>query len=105
LPPSFQTDSTVGGPSAPSLVPPTPVTNGWLAASSTARAELPFAGAQPAEPLSPAATKTLCPCVAASWKSVFSAASSVGSVNGSHRPHESLTTCAVSSPTMAAKVS
>ncbi len=97
---SFQTDSPVGGPGVFSVVPPTAVTNGWLAASSTARRELP---SQPSDPASPVATKMLWPCVAACSNSVFSALSALGSfirVDDSHRPHESLTTLAVLALTM-----
>src|SRR6185437_12303887 len=54
------------------VVPPTPVTLGWLAGSSTARALVP----QSVEPLSPAAAKVLMPSCAAVAKI---GASSVGS--------------------------
>ena len=103
--PSFHTDSPAGGPSVVSAVPPTAVTNGWLAASSTASSELP---SHPSDPASPDATKMLCPCVAACWNSVFSAVSALGSfisVEDSHSPQESLITLAVLSLTMRAKVS
>ena len=73
-----------------SVVPPTPVTNGWLAGSSTAgdRFGTPGEGGlQSSEPWSPEAETIDWPCAAASWKSVFSACRP-SVLSASHSPHE-----------------
>src|ERR1700691_5090081 len=100
----FQADSVGGVPVALSVVPPTPVTYGWLAGSSTARVPL----SQPSAPSSPAAAITLWPCTAACSKSEYSSAASDGAswlTVDSHSPQESLTTWAgEGSSTIAASV-
>jgi len=93
---SFQTTWVAGGPSAVSVVPPTPVTYGWLAGSSTASES----SSQSSEPESPAAAKTDCPLVAASSKRVFSAAIVEEPASDSHRPHDVEMTFAVSAEMM-----
>src|ERR1700761_5337358 len=85
---SFHTLCVGGGPRAVGLVPPTPVTYGWLPGSSTASALVP----QSLEPSSPAAAKIDCPSVAACSNSVFSSPVMVEPVSDSHSPHEVETT-------------
>jgi hypothetical protein len=87
---SFHTVSVGGGPRAVKLVPPTPVTYGWLAGSSTASDEV----SQSEEPLSPAAAKTDWPSVADSWKRVASSEGTVEPDSASQSPQEVETTWA-----------
>jgi hypothetical protein len=86
------TVSAPGVPRSARLVPPTAVTNGWLAGSSTASAWDPLPPTLQAEdPESPDAASTVSPWLAASSKSVFSVAmrpASYFSVLDSHRPQE-----------------
>jgi hypothetical protein len=93
---SFQTFWVGAGPRAVISVPPTPVTNGWLAGSSTARAFVP----QSSEPESPAAAKIDWPWVAACWKSVPSSLMTEAPAVDSQSPHDVETTLAVSLSTI-----
>ena len=105
-PQSFHTDSL--GPLRLSTVsPPTPVTSGWEAGSSTAA---PTSGGpscgdcstQSEEPLSPEAANTVWP-----WAAICSriGASAAWSLKASQIPHEVLTTWAVSSVAIRWRVS
>ncbi len=88
--PLFQTDSLGGGPSPLSVVPPTPVTNGWLDGSSTASDKSGMLGSGPlqsSEPSSPDAETIDWPWAAASWNNVLSACRP-SELDGSHSPHE-----------------
>ena len=103
---SFQTDSCTGEMLS-TLSPPTPVTSGWEAGSSTAAAVSsgPVGGdwaMQSDEPLSPEAANTVWP-----WAAICSkiGASSAWSLNASQIPHEMLTTWAVSSVAIRCSVS
>src|SRR5579884_4339812 len=89
--PSFHTLSDGRGPSESIRVPPTPVTYGWLAGSSTCA--VGGAGKQSSAPSSPEAEKIDMPSAAASWKSVFSAEAALDWLTYSHCPHEAVTTC------------
>src|SRR5580658_4141054 len=93
---SFHTFSVGGGPIWDRVVPPTPVTSGWLEGSSTARAFDLSWGWQSSEPLSPAAATTLWPWTAASWNSVFSASAAEAPSSASHSPHDVEMTSALS---------
>ncbi len=90
-------------PAAVSEVPPTPVTPGWSAGSSTARPVNP--GVEPEkqslDPASPDAATIVWPWVAALANSVCSVARSLGSIIGSHWPQLVDSTLAVSASTMA----
>src|SRR3569833_2177835 len=89
--PAFQVVSPVQAPPGlwvESVVPPTPVTYGCEAGSSTQRV-LEWLGSSNA-PLSPDAEKKLCPCAASCWNSVFSLFRKLGSFSISARPHEQL---------------
>jgi hypothetical protein len=92
----FHTLSAGAGPGEASVVPPTPVTKGWLAGSSTAGVPLRFCPAmkQSSAPLSPAAATIVWPWAAASWNSVLSAVASEEPSIGSHWPHEVVMTLA-----------
>ena len=90
----FHTVWVGGGPSLDIVVPPTPVTSGWLAGSSTASEVLPSEALQSSEPESPEEANTDCPCVTASSNSVLSDWTMLASP-GSHRPHEVEITCAL----------
>src|ERR1700752_3267944 len=90
----FQAD---GAPEGGRFVPPTPVTNGWLEGSLTESgcAGLAFGPPlpHPSEPVSPLAARIVWPCVAASWKSVLSAAAKLEPLSrNSQVPHESAIT-------------
>jgi hypothetical protein len=75
-----------------SEVPPTPVTQGWLAGSSTLGVLLL---AQSCAPLSPEAAKTACPWLTASMNRSFSAPAAELPCLGSHNPHDVETTSAL----------
>ena len=68
--PRFHTDSLGGGPSPLIVVPPTPVTHGWPAGSSTSRRVSLELGKmkQSSDPSSPAAATTVWPWATACWK-------------------------------------
>src|SRR6202035_2724077 len=78
--PEFHAVSVGAGPRASRVVPPTPVTHGWLAGSSTARRVSDELGKkkQSSDPSSPAAAVTVWPCATACWKIVDSACRSTG---------------------------
>src|ERR1700747_1258023 len=86
---SFHTLSLGRGPSALSLVPPTPVTYGWLAGSSTCA--VGGVGKQSSAPWSPEAETIDSPWAAASWNRVFSADASADLLRNSRCPHEAVT--------------
>ena len=92
--PSFHTVSLARAPAAfvVRLVPPTPVTNGWLAGSSTC--SVGGVGKQSSDPSSPDAETTVMPCAAASWNSVFSEEADCWPSSCSHCPHDVVTTWA-----------
>ena len=99
---SFQTVSggapTGAAPSPVSVVPPTPVTFGWLAGSSVNRPVLPLVlPEQSSDPLSPVAAKMLCPWAAISAKIAASAATLLAETTGSQLPQLVLTALAWSS--------
>src|SRR5579862_8298630 len=107
LPPPFHTTSLGGGPRALIVVPPTAVTNGWLAGSSTASdgfgsEPLPL---QSSDPSSPAADTIDWPWTAASSNSVFSAFAAPEPSSGSHWPQELVITLARSCEIAALHVS
>ena len=86
--PVFHTFSTGAGPTESSWVPPTDVTPGWLAGSSTSRlvlAENPGA-LQSSDPESPAAARKVCPWAAACCSRFASTSISVVPASGSHSP-------------------
>ncbi len=83
-----------------SAVPPTPVTSGWLAGSSTARPSFFVgvpSGKQPSEPSSPEAASMVWPWAAMTWKMSFSRPAAVDVSVASHTPQLLLTTWARSS--------
>jgi hypothetical protein len=107
VPPLFQAVSPGRGPMECRLVPPTPVTNGWLDGSSTPAwlwGTAPPA-LQSSAPLSPDAATIDCPWIVACSKSVFSAPASAAPSADSHCPQEIVTTRARSWLTIALKVS
>src|SRR4051812_37555211 len=73
------------GPLVVRFVPPTAVTNGWEAGSST-QMFVPSSNA----PSSPAAAKIDCPCAAICWKMADSLWSWLGGLKVSAKPHEVL---------------
>ena len=73
-------------------MPPTPVTYGWLAGSSTW--SVGGVGKQSSEPSSPDAETIVIPWAAASWNRVFSADACPNPSSSSHCPHDVVTTCA-----------
>src|SRR5215469_10848552 len=89
----FQTVS----PDGPMDVPPTPITNGWLAGSATAR----LAFLQAVDPASPVAARTVCPCVAACSNRACSDCMNELSALSSQAPHDVDTTGSASSLTIA----
>ena len=96
VPAWFQTLSVGRGPSADNVVPPTPVTSGWLAGSSTAGwvwGSCPEV-LQSCAPLSPPAATMVWPWTAAWANRLASACASVAPRAASHSPQETLTTCA-----------
>ena len=103
----FQTLSTGGGPIALRVVPPTPVTSGWLAGSSTAAVSSRPAAlvAQSSDPSSPPAATNVWPSTEACSKSSFSARAEATPSWASHSPHETVTTWARSWLTIALKMS
>jgi hypothetical protein len=93
--PSFHTDSPRRAPVvvlAVRVVPPTPVTNGWLAGSSTS--SVGGVGKQSSDPSSPDADTIVIPWAAASWNRVFSDDACPIPSSCSHCPHDVVTTCA-----------
>src|SRR5947209_3138818 len=96
LPPLFHTDWEGGGPIWLVVVPPTPVTNGWLAGSSTASPLSMLVGGllQSSDPPSPEAEMIVWPCAAACSNSVLSACAFLDCSSCSHSPHETEITLA-----------
>src|SRR6202012_3646045 len=78
VPPLFHTVSVGRGPVAVSVVPPTPVTNGWLGGAATAGG-VPGSDpevSQSSAPVSPSAATIDCPWTVACSNRVFSATAS-----------------------------
>jgi len=101
---TFCWGANAGGlPSFVSVAPPTPVTYGCDAGSSTANSlpdEVPLS--HPSEPESPVAASTVWPCATIASKIKFSGATRPNSIAiGSQKPALVLTTCASSSACIA----
>ena len=93
--PSFHTVSPRRAPVvgfALRVVPPTPVTNGWLAGSSTC--SVCGVGKQSSDPSSPDADTIVIPWAAASSNRAFSEDAWLNPSSSSHCPHDVVTTCA-----------